>query len=102
MPKVTVLASGIELEVPEGESMMAAARALGFYWPTTCDMQARCATCHVIVEAGADHLSPMRAAERDAIIEQLGRKALEQPIRLACQARVHGDLRVRKSGVRRD
>ena len=102
MPTVSILPAGIEIAVPEGETMMAAARALGFYWPTTCNMEGRCATCVVLVEAGIDHLSPMRATERDGLIEQLGRKALQQPLRMACQTRVLGDVRVRKTGVRRD
>ncbi len=100
MPKVTIEPSGIEIEVSRGETMMAAARAQGYYWPTTCDMQCRCATCFVIVLEGADHLSPMSAAERKALIEQRGRRALEQLVRLGCQASVHGDVTVRKPGVR--
>lgn len=102
MPTVTILPAGIAIAVPAGETMMAAARALGFYWPTTCNMEGRCATCVVVVEAGADHLSPMGPTEQAGLIEQLGRSALQQPRRMACQARVLGDVRVRKTGVRRD
>ena len=102
MPTVTIEPAGIRIEVPAGETMMGAARALGYYWPTTCDMQARCATCFVMVLAGGENLSSMGAAEEAALLEQRGRRALEKPVRLACQARVHGDVRVRKTGVRLD
>ena len=81
---------------------MRAARDQGYYWPTSCDMEGRCATCFVVVQEGADHLSPMRPNEREALREQRGQRALEEPVRLACQASVSGDVVVRKPGVRPD
>jgi ferredoxin len=36
MTKVTVQPANIEFDVPVGETLMGAARAQGFYWPTTC------------------------------------------------------------------
>ena len=101
MPRVRIEPSGIEINVPTGETMMRAAREQGYYWPTTCDMAGRCATCFIIVQEGMDNLSPMRPNEQEALVEQRGRRALEQPVRLACQASVKGDLVVRKPGVRR-
>ncbi len=100
MPRVRIEPSGIEIDVPVGETMMRAARDQGYYWPTTCDMAGRCATCFVIVQEGMDNLSLMRPNEQEALVEQRGRRALEQPVRLACQAAVTGDLVVRKPGVR--
>ena len=100
MPKVLIQPSGLELEVPKGTSLMQAARDQGYYWPTQCDMECRCATCFVIVEAGADHLSAMGRAEAATLQEQRGRNALDQPVRLACQVLVHADVVVRKHGVR--
>lgn len=102
MPKVTIEPSGIEVEVPEGETLMQAARDLGYYWPTACNMECRCATCFILVIEGADNLSPMGRSEREALLNQRGRKALDEPVRLACQVQVNGDVRCRKIGVRVD
>ena len=79
---------------------MAAARAQGYYWPNQCNMECRCSNCFVIVEAGAEHLSAMGRAERATLLEQRGRKALHQPVRLACQTMVTGNATVQKRGVR--
>lgn len=100
MPRVTIEPSGIVLELRAGETLMAAARAQGYYWPTACDMQCRCATCFILVDEGADQLSPMGRAEREALLQQRGQRALEEPVRLACQTQVYGDVRCRKFGVR--
>jgi 2Fe-2S ferredoxin len=102
MPKVTIEPSGIEIEIPEGETLMQVARDQGYYWPTACDMQGRCATCFILVEEGADNLSPMGRSEKEALLNQRGRKALDQPVRLACQTQVYGDVLCRKTGVRLD
>ncbi len=97
---VTVEPSGLVVEVPEGERLMQAARDAGLWWPNQCDMQARCAGCFVIVQEGAEHFSEMGRAEREALLNQRGRRALEEPVRLACQAGVYGAAIVRKTGVR--
>ena len=100
---VTVEPSGLTVEVPDGERLMQAARDDGFWWPNQCDMQCRCAGCFVVVVSGAEHLSEMGRAEREALLNQRGRDALddqERPIRLACQLGVYGAAVVRKTGVR--
>lgn len=96
---MTIEPDGIELEVPAGRSIMEAAVDQGYYWPTQCNMACRCTTCFVIVLAGADNLSRMGRAEAAALREQRGRAALEEPVRLACQAIPQGDVVVRKRGV---
>jgi 2Fe-2S ferredoxin len=99
-PIVRVEPSGIEIVVRRGQTLMAAARAQGYYWPNQCNMECRCSNCFVIVEAGVQHLSPMGRAERATLLEQRGRKALDRPVRLACQTMVAGDATVQKRGVR--
>ncbi|HJN94060.1 MAG TPA: 2Fe-2S iron-sulfur cluster binding domain-containing protein [Dehalococcoidia bacterium] len=99
---MTIEPSGIEIEVPEGETLMQVARDLGYYWPTACQMEGRCATCFILVQDGAAHLSPMGRSEKEALLNQRGRTALDQPVRLACQTQVYGDVRCRKTGVRAD
>jgi adenylate cyclase len=52
-----------------------------------CSGRARCGTCRVRVEAGADKLSPIEEIERAT----LARVEAGEAVRLACQARVLGD-----------
>ena len=101
MPKVAVQPLNIEFEVPEGETIMGAAQALGYYWPTTCGGEGRCTSCACMVVSGMEHLSPRGRSEERVLAEERGAKILEQPIRLACQAMVAGgDVVVEKPGVR--
>ena len=97
---VTVEPSGLTVQVAHGERLMQAARDAGMWWPNQCDMQCQCSGCFVVVLSGAEHLSEMGRAEREALLNQRGRKALEDPVRLACQLGVYGDATVRKTGVR--
>lgn len=97
---VTIEPSGFTVDVPDGERLMQAARDAGFWWPNQCDMQCRCAGCFVTVIDGEEHLSEMGRAEAEALLNQRGRRALEQPVRLACQLGVYGNVTVRKTGVR--
>lgn len=99
MARIVIHPAGYTIEARHDETIMAAARRLGYYWPTTCGGQAICTTCACIVEQGADNLAPMGRAEHAALLEGRGRAALTQPLRLACQARVRGDITVRKPGV---
>lgn len=100
MATVRVEPSGAEFEVPAGKTVMQVAREQGFYWPTTCEMEGRCATCFMLVLAGAENLSPMGRSEAEALRQQRGRGALDEPVRLACQTQVYGPARVRKIGLR--
>ena len=81
---------------------MAAVQAQGYYWPTTCGGEGRCTTCAAIVRSGEENLSEMEPSERKTIAAELGAAALERGVRLACQARVLGDVELLKLGVRRD
>ena len=100
MPKVTVRPLDIEFEVPEGETIMGAAQAHGYYWPTTCGGEGRCTSCACLVLSGMEHLSPRGRSEERVLVEERGPKVLERPVRLACQTRVYGDAEVEKLGVR--
>jgi len=97
---VTVEPSGLQVPVPNGENLMQSARAAGLWWPNQCDMQCRGTGCFVWILEGAEHVSAIGRAEREALRNQRGRGALEQPLRLACQLGIYGDLTVRKTGVR--
>jgi 2Fe-2S ferredoxin len=100
-PVVHVEPLGIDLEARPGETIIEAAWRLGYHWPTVCYGQASCLTCHVEVLDGAEHLTPVDDQERVAIEQGMPRRRTDlSRIRLACQARVHGAVTVRKPGVR--
>ncbi len=100
MPIVVIRPLDIELEVPEGATIMAAAEAQGYYWPTTCGGEGRCTTCACLIIDGMANLSPRGRSEERVLASERGAKVLEQPIRLACQAQVFGDVELQKPGVR--
>ena len=98
--QVRVEPSGILLDVADGETIMDAAERAGFRWPTICNGDARCNQCFVLVQDGAQHLSPMRPQEREGLERVRWRFGPVAHERLACQARVLGDVVVLKEGVR--
>lgn len=100
MPKLTIRPLDIEIEVADGATIMGAAQDEGYYWPTTCGGEGRCTTCACIVVSGGEHLSPRGRSEERGLREERGPRVLDGPLRLACQARVHGDVEVEKVGVR--
>jgi 2Fe-2S ferredoxin len=100
MPNVRILPLEITVEAPEGATIMEAAQAQGYYWPTTCGGEGRCTTCACVVIDGLAQLSEMGRSERQVLVEERGEAVLAKPIRLACQARLYGDVAVEKPGVR--
>jgi 2Fe-2S ferredoxin len=102
MPRLRVLPLDVEIEAADGATVMGAAQALGYYWPTTCGGEGRCTTCACEVLEGAHALSPMGRAEEHSLVDERGPGILRTSVRLACQARLHGDATVvvRKPGVR--
>ncbi|PZC49426.1 MAG: ferredoxin, 2Fe-2S [Chloroflexi bacterium] len=102
MPKLRIEPSGIEFEVPSGVTIMQAARDAGYFWPNQCDMQSRCSNCFFRVVEGLAALSPMGRAEQGTLLEQRGRKSLNEPVRLGCQVRIDADVLIHKIGVRED
>ena len=94
--------SGLEYEARRGETLMDAARGLGYYWPTTCGGQGVCTTCLSEVVAGGELLAAMGRSERKTLAAERGEAILSRPVRLACQAAVlqDGTIVVNKPGVR--
>ncbi len=97
---VAVEPRGIVVEVNEGETIMAAAERGGYHWPTLCHGDGTCSICWVEVTEGSDNLSAMRDNERETLDLLSPRLRATRTVRLACQARVGGDVTVRKPGVR--
>lgn len=101
MAKITIAPSGLTIEAKEGVTIMEAAWANGLYWPTTCGGQGICTSCACTIEEGEANLEPMGRSERKTLASEFSQAAIEKRrLRLACQARLHGDVRVNKRGVR--
>jgi 2Fe-2S ferredoxin len=104
MPRVRILPLDVEIEAPADATVMGAAQALGYYWPTTCGGEGRCTTCACEVLVGAALLEPMGRTEEKTLVEERGAGVLRTATRLACQARfrsgAEGGLSIRKQGVR--
>ena len=72
----------------------------GFYWPVGCDLVGECTNCAMEVVSGVGRISSMGRYERQNLLRQRGPRSIEDPRpRLACQARVEGDIVVYKRGV---
>jgi 2Fe-2S ferredoxin len=101
MPTIRVLPLNAEIVSTAGDTIMGAARAHGYYWPTTCGGEGRCTTCACEIIDGADALDPMGRSERAVLVEERGAAVLSSRLRLACQARVTdgASIVVRKNGV---
>ena len=103
MPRIRILPLDVEIEAADDATVMGAAQALGYYWPTTCGGEGRCTTCACDVIEGAEGLEKMGRAERNVLVYERGEAVLRTPTRLACQARFLPGARaivVRKLGVR--
>lgn len=82
--------------------MVEAFSAHGYYWPVGCDLLGECTNCAMDVVSGVGRISAMGRYERQNLIRQRGPRSIEDPrLRLACQARVEGDVVVYKRGVER-
>jgi ferredoxin len=79
--------------VANGTWLLDAAKRHGIQLPTECGGRGECDTCAVVVEAGAELLSPVTESER----VRLGPERLAAGERLACQAKAEraGDLALR-------
>ena len=104
MLRIRILPLDVEIEAKEDATVMGAAQALGYYWPTTCGGEGRCTTCACDVIEGAAALQPMGRGERKSLVYERGEGVLRTAVRLACQVRFRpgaaGVIIVKKDGVR--
>jgi 2Fe-2S ferredoxin len=99
---VEVEPTGATFDILPDETVIEAAWRNGYTWPTICDGRGTCKTCVFSTLDGEENLlavEPWEASGLEAIADSLpgGGKGW----RLACQAKVCGDIRLRKIGVRR-
>jgi 2Fe-2S ferredoxin len=90
MPKVTFLPMNQTFEAKEGESILDVAINNDVPLAHACGGFCACTTCHVVVKAGDDHLSPVEDDEEERM-ERVP-VGLTLHSRLGCQAKVHGDV----------
>jgi adenylate cyclase len=83
-------ASGRAVEIVPGLSVLEASRMAGIPHASVCGGRGRCSTCRVRVEGDPASLSPP-AFEEMRVLERVG---AAPDIRLACQLRPLGDLRI--------
>jgi len=91
MPIVRFLKENLQADVPEGTSILEAARAAGAPEGDRCGGVCACSTCHVYVVEGFDNTSEIEDEEFD-ILDKAFDVRMES--RLGCQARVQGDIAV--------
>jgi ferredoxin, 2Fe-2S len=101
MPTIRIVPLDATIDAAAGATIMGAAQAHGYYWPTTCGGEGRCTTCACEIIEGAAALEPMGRSERKVLVEERGSSVLATSLRLACQARVPegAAIVVRKAGV---
>ena len=103
MPRIRVEPIGIEVQANRGETVLDAVAASGYYWPVGCAKNGECTNCAMEVISGVGRLTGMGRYERQNLIRQRGPRSVDDPrLRLACQARVEGDVVVYKRGVSPD
>lgn len=79
------------VRVPPGTSVLRASMSAGIRHARACGGRGRCTTCRIRVEEGVEHCPDASALEAEA----LAVNGLRPPVRLACQLRPTGDLRVK-------
>jgi ferredoxin len=94
---VTVLPTGLELDVAEGQTVMAAAHDAGYVWPTECEGAASCGLCVSIIREGVGNCGPMPDEERETLQRAMG--VVVDSRRLACRLTVTGPVTLTKRGV---
>lgn len=98
MAVVRVLPLELELDVPDGQTVMATAHAAGYVWPTECEMDASCGLCVSIIREGLDNCGPIPDDEAETLTRTLGSMPADR--RLACRLTVTGPVTLTKRGVR--
>ena len=90
MPRIAVHGTDRILDAPEGTSLLSAIQASAVPIATACGGQATCGQCRLWVRAGGQNLTPIVAVE----MTHLGNVMKITGQRLACQARLCGDVTV--------
>ena len=90
--KLELSNTGIEIDVPDGKSILQATLDKGINHAHACGGNGLCSTCRVYIEEGLSNVSPKNEVE-NSLSNALG---LGPEIRLACQTTLTGNARVRR------
>ncbi len=100
MATVTILPSGLTVQVGEWDHLLRAAHDQGLRWPNMCGGGGTCRKCVLSVLEGADHASQPTSFELQGLASIAHKLEGEpKPVRLACMLRTKGDMVVKKDGV---
>ncbi len=88
MAKVRFVDQGIDVEVPVGTSILAAAKMGHAPEGDACGGVCACSTCHVYVDVGAELLSEATEDEEDILDKAFDVRLTS---RLGCQAKIERD-----------
>ncbi|HEY6881369.1 MAG TPA: 2Fe-2S iron-sulfur cluster-binding protein [Polyangiales bacterium] len=91
MPKVRFKRENLEVEIADGDTILAAAKKIGAPEGDRCGGVCACSTCHVYVTKGFDSTSEIEDEEFDILDKAFD---VRPSSRLGCQAKVHGDIEV--------
>ena len=83
-------ADGPEVKIHTGTTLLEASLMHNIEHAHVCGGNGRCSTCRVRVLSGAENLSAPESIEKN-LLTKIG---AESDVRLACQARVRGDVRI--------
>ena len=82
--------SGRVVQIVRGVSVLEASRMAGIPHASVCGGRGRCSTCRIKIEGAKEEIPPAASEE----VKVLRRVGAAPDVRLACQLRPHGDLRV--------
>jgi adenylate cyclase len=82
--------SGRVVQIVRGVSVLEASRMAGIPHASVCGGRGRCSTCRIKIEGATEQIPPAASEE----VKVLRRVGAAPDVRLACQLRPHGDLRV--------
>ncbi|HEU4886696.1 MAG TPA: protein kinase [Thermoanaerobaculia bacterium] len=82
----------VVIDGPLGQTLLEISLANGIPHQHACGGNARCSTCRVVIASGVQNLSP-RNSEESKLAKRLG---FPDDVRLACQTRVGGPVKLRR------
>ena len=88
MPRVRFIDQDLEVEVPEGTSILKASKQIKAPEGDACGGVCACSTCHVYVEEGKELLSGAEEDEEDILDKAFD---VRMNSRLGCQAKIEKD-----------
>jgi class 3 adenylate cyclase/nitrite reductase/ring-hydroxylating ferredoxin subunit len=92
MTKVTSFPDDVDFDVTADETVLEAALRSGVAFAHACGGRAKCSTCRIWVLDGLE-ACPQRSADEASMATRLG---FSDEVRLACQLRPEGQVRVRR------